>query len=50
RSLNVLLTEQEIQQRLENWRKTPPIPKVTSGFLQIYATNVNSARYGAYFK
>lgn len=50
RSLNVLLTEQEIQQRLENWRKTPPIPKVTSGFLQIYANIVTSARYGAYFK
>lgn len=48
RQLNLLLSEEEIAHRLENW--TPPSPKITSGYLEIYRKIVSSAKYGAYLK
>lgn len=48
RSLNVTLTDQEIKQRLRNWKK--PAPKITRGYLARYARFVSSANEGAIMK
>jgi len=48
RQLNLLITEEEMNKRLKDWKK--PEPKITKGYLQIYSKIVSSAKYGAYFK
>ena len=48
RSLNVVLTDQEIKQRLLKWKK--PAPKITKGYLARYARFVSSADEGAIMK
>ncbi|MHA1149092.1 MAG: dihydroxy-acid dehydratase [Promethearchaeota archaeon] len=50
RSLNLLLSEEEINKRLEQWQEKTPVPKIKTGFLATYKKIVTSARYGAYFK
>jgi dihydroxy-acid dehydratase len=45
RQLNVLLSEEEIQQRLAQWK--PPPPNYTSGVMAKYARLVSSAAEGA---
>ncbi len=48
RSLNVALTDKEIKQRLQKWKK--PAPKITKGYLARYARFVSSADEGAIMK
>jgi dihydroxy-acid dehydratase len=48
RSLNIVLTNQEIKQRLQKWKK--PAPKITRGYLARYARFVSSAGEGAIMK
>ncbi len=48
RSLEVLLTEDEINKRLKAWKK--PAPKITKGYLARYARSVSSANEGAIMK
>jgi len=48
RNLNVALTDQEIKQRLQKWKK--PAPKITKGYLARYARFVSSADEGAIMK
>ncbi len=48
RQLNLLIPEQEINLRLENWIK--PEPKITTGYLNIYRKVVSSAKLGAIVK
>ena len=48
RQLNLLIPEQEINLRLENWKK--PEPKITTGYLNIYRKIVSSAKVGAIIK
>ncbi|MDD3652906.1 MAG: dihydroxy-acid dehydratase [Desulfotomaculaceae bacterium] len=47
-SLNVLLSQDEISDRLKNWQ--PPEPKVKKGYLARYARHVTSASTGAIVK
>ncbi|HEY0089722.1 MAG TPA: dihydroxy-acid dehydratase, partial [Candidatus Lokiarchaeia archaeon] len=46
RTLNLLISENEIAQRLKEWKK-PEIP-INSGYLKLYSKLVSSAKYGAY--
>lgn len=46
RTLNLLIPQSEIDERLNNWN--PPEPKITSGYLNIFRKIVNSAKYGAH--
>ena len=46
RKLNILLSDQEISQRLERWKK--PEPKIKNGYLYLYSKIVCSEKYGAY--
>jgi dihydroxy-acid dehydratase len=46
RELNLILSDQDISQRLEKWKK--PEPKIKSGYLSLYSKMVCSAKYGAY--
>jgi len=48
RKLNVILTDQEIQKRLQTWKK--PLPKIRKGYLARYARFVSSAGEGAIMK
>ncbi len=48
RKLDVVLTDQEIKQRLAVWKK--PAPKITKGYLARYARFVSSADEGAIMK
>ena len=48
RKLNVALTDQEIKQRLQTWKK--PAPKINKGYLARYARFVSSADEGAIMK
>ncbi len=48
KSLNVRLTEMEIQSRLARWKA--PVLKVSTGYLTRYAKQVTSANTGAIFK
>ena len=48
RRLNVALTNQEIKQRLQKWKK--PAPKINKGYLARYARFVSSADEGAIMK
>ncbi|MHA1884948.1 MAG: dihydroxy-acid dehydratase, partial [Promethearchaeota archaeon] len=46
RKLNLLISSEELQKRLEKWTK--PKPKIKTGYLNLYCKNVRSAKYGAY--
>lgn len=46
KTLNILLTDKEITERLKNWKKPPS--KIKSGYLNLYSKIVHSAKYGAY--
>ena len=46
RSLNILISEEEITHRLKIWN--PINIKPLSGYLRIYRKLVSSAKYGAY--
>jgi len=46
RLLNLLVSEEEIKNRLKNWKR--PEPKVKKGYLNTYRKIVSSAKYGAY--
>ena len=46
RHLNLLISEEEVRERLKNWKR--PIFKIESGYLSSYRKLVNSAKYGAY--
>ncbi|MFW9949417.1 MAG: dihydroxy-acid dehydratase [Candidatus Thorarchaeota archaeon] len=46
RHLNLLISEEEVRERLKNWKR--PILKIESGYLSSYRKLVNSAKYGAY--
>ncbi len=48
RKIDVLLSDNEIKQRLSKW--TPPKPKITKGYLARYARMVTSAGTGAVVK
>ena len=48
KKLNVVLTDEEIRQRLEKW--TAPEPKISHGYLGRYARMVTSASTGAVFQ
>ena len=48
RKLNLLLTEDQIKQRFQNWIK--PEFKLVSGYLKTYRKTVSSAKYGAYIE
>ncbi|HEY3374559.1 MAG TPA: dihydroxy-acid dehydratase [Candidatus Aquicultor sp.] len=45
RKLNVKLSDEKIQERLKSW--TTPAPRVTKGYLALYARMVSSAAKGA---
>ena len=45
--LELLITDQELKDRLKNWK--PPEPKIKSGYLNTYRKIVGSAKYGAHF-
>jgi len=47
RKLELLITDQELKDRLKNWK--PPEPKIKSGYLNTYRKIVGSAKYGAHF-
>jgi dihydroxy-acid dehydratase len=46
RSLNLLIDEEEMKRRLENW--TGPSPRATKGTLGLYARHASSHSTGAY--
>ncbi len=48
KKLNVKLDQSELKKRLENW--VPPSPKVSKGYLALYARLVSSADKGAVIK
>jgi dihydroxy-acid dehydratase len=45
RKLNLLIPDEELQERIQNW--TPPPPRVKDGFLTVYARLANPAARGA---
>jgi dihydroxy-acid dehydratase len=45
RALNLLIPDKELQERIQNW--APPPPRVTDGFLTVYARLANPAAKGA---
>lgn len=45
RKLNILISNDELQERLKNWKK--PKPRVTDGFLTVYARLANPVEKGA---
>jgi dihydroxy-acid dehydratase len=47
KKLHLLLPDEEIKRRLEDWRR--PKPKITSGYMYRYAQQVSSASTGAVF-
>jgi dihydroxy-acid dehydratase len=48
RKLNLLISSEEIQKRLDKWE--PPEPKIKTGYLNTYRKIVHSAKYGAYIE
>jgi len=46
RTLNILISDEEIQKRLNSWKK--PKNNEITGYLKLYRKLVNSAKYGAY--
>ncbi|MFX0187183.1 MAG: dihydroxy-acid dehydratase [Candidatus Hodarchaeota archaeon] len=47
RELNLLISDEEINNRLKKWKK--PEPKIKRGYLNFYRTHVSSAKDGALF-
>jgi dihydroxy-acid dehydratase len=47
RELNLLISDEEINKRLKNWKK--PEPKIKTGYLKFYRNHVSSAKDGASF-
>lgn len=45
RKLDLLISEEELRRRLDQWK--PPAPRVTNGFLTVYARLANPAEKGA---
>jgi dihydroxy-acid dehydratase len=45
RQLNLLIPDDELKERIQNWM--PPPPRVKDGFLTLYARLANSAAHGA---
>ncbi len=45
RKLDILISNDELQERLKNWKK--PKPRVTDGFLTVYARLANPVEKGA---
>ena len=45
RKLNLLIPDEELKQRIANWRKPPC--RVKDGFLTVYARLANPCRHGA---
>jgi dihydroxy-acid dehydratase len=45
RKLNVLISKEELDERIRNWK--PPPPRVSDGFLTVYARLANPAEKGA---
>jgi dihydroxy-acid dehydratase len=45
RKLNLLIPDEELQERIQSW--TPPPPRVKDGFLTVYARLANPATKGA---
>ena len=48
RTLDLLVSEEEMKQRMDSW--SPPEPKIKTGYLARYAKMVTSAATGAIFK
>jgi len=48
RKLNILISDKEIEDRLQNWKQ--PEPKIKKGYLNTYRKIVSSAKYGAYIE
>ncbi|MFX1586540.1 MAG: dihydroxy-acid dehydratase [Promethearchaeota archaeon] len=48
RKLNLLISEKELEDRLQNW--VQPEPKIKKGYLNTYRKIVSSAKYGAYIE
>ncbi len=48
RKLNLLISDKEIEDRLQNWKQ--PEPKIKKGYLNTYRKIVSSAKYGAYIE
>ena len=48
RTLDLLISEEEMKQRMDSW--SPPEPKIKTGYLARYAKMVTSAATGAIFK
>lgn len=46
RQLNLLVSDEEVKERLKTWKK--PTPKDVRGYLRIYRKLVSSAKHGAY--
>jgi dihydroxy-acid dehydratase len=45
RTLNIKISDQELAARIQNWKA--PAPRVTEGFLTVYARLANPAETGA---
>ena len=48
RKIDLLIPQEELEERLKSWEK--PIPKITTGYLNIYRKIVSSAKDGAYLQ
>ncbi|MFX0032949.1 MAG: dihydroxy-acid dehydratase [Candidatus Hodarchaeota archaeon] len=48
RRLSLLISNEELSNRMKDWKR--PLPKIQTGFLNIYRKIVSSAKYGAYLK
>ena len=48
RKLNLLISDKELEDRLQNWIQ--PEPKIKNGYLSMYRKTVSSAKYGAYIE
>ncbi|TFG23828.1 MAG: dihydroxy-acid dehydratase [Promethearchaeota archaeon] len=48
RSINILISDEEIQKRLDDWKK--PKNDELSGYLKLYRKLVSSAKYGAFIE
>ena len=48
RKLNLLISDKELEDRLQNWKQ--PEPKIKKGYLNTYRKFVSSAKYGAYIE
>jgi len=47
RSLNLLISDEELEARLAEWRRNPPAPKAVRGYAKLYIDHVLGADKGA---